>query len=127
MLAARCHEYGTPDVVVIEEIPDPVAGEGQVVVDVAAAAVNFPDVLLVADQYQVSIPPPFIPGSELAGTVRSVGPGVTTWRIGDRVMGSTMVGAFAQQVALPATSLAAVPDGLELEVAAAAGVAHRTA
>ena len=88
---------------------------------------NFPDVLLVADKYQITVPLPFIPGSELAGTVRSVGPGVTQWRIGDRVMGSTLVGAFAQQVALPVTSLVSVPDGIELWVAAAAGVAHRTA
>ena len=127
MLAARCLRYGGPDVLVVEEAPDPVAGDGHVVVDVAAAAVNFPDVLLVADKYQITVPLPFIPGSELAGTVRSVGPGVTQWSIGDRVMGSTLVGAFAQQVALPVTSLVSVPDGIELWVAAAAGVAHRTA
>ncbi len=127
MLAARCHTYGLPDVVEIEEIPDPVAGEGQVVVDVAAAAVNFPDVLLLADKYQISVPLPFIPGSELAGTVRSLGPGVTALAIGDRVMGASMVGAFAQQIALPETSLMPVPDSVELDVAAAAGVAHRTA
>jgi NADPH2:quinone reductase len=114
-------------VLVVEEVPDPVAGDGHVVVDVAAAAVNFPDVLFVADKYQITVPLPFIPGSELAGTVRSVGPGVTQWSIGDRVMGSTLVGAFAQQVALPVTSLVSVPDGIELWVAAAAGVAHRTA
>jgi NADPH2:quinone reductase len=127
MLAARCLRYGMPDVLVVEEVPDPVAGDGQVVVDVAAAAVNFPDVLLVADKYQITVPLPFIPGSELAGTVRSVGPGVTQWSIGDRVMASTLVGAFAQQVALPVASLVAVPDAIELWVAAAAGVAHRTA
>ncbi len=127
MLAARCLRYGSPDVVVVDEIPDPVAGEGQVVLDIAAAAVNFPDVLLVADKYQISVPTPFIPGSEMAGTVRSVGPGVTQWSIGDRVTGSALVGAFAQQVALPVTSLGPVPDGIDLWVAAAAGVAHRTA
>jgi NADPH2:quinone reductase len=127
MLAARCHHYGTPDVLVIEEVPDPIGGDGQVVVGVAAASVNFPDVLLVADKYQITVPPPFIPGSELAGTVRAVGPGVTEFHVGDRVMGSTMVGAFAQQIALPARSLVAIPDALDLQVAAAAGVAHRTA
>jgi NADPH2:quinone reductase len=127
MLAARCHTYGPPDVLVVEEVPDPVAATGQVVVEVAAAAVNFPDVLLVADHYQMTVPTPFIPGSELSGTVRSLGAGVTGLRVGDRVMGSTMVGAFAQQVALPARSLQPVPDGIDLELAAAAGVAHRTA
>jgi NADPH2:quinone reductase len=127
MLAARCHTYGPPDVVVVEEVPDPLAGEGQVVVDVAAAAVNFPDVLLVADKYQITVPLPFIPGSELAGMVRSLGPGVTSLAVGDRVVGASLVGAFAQQIALPATSLVSVPDSVELDVAAAAGVAHRTA
>ena len=73
MRAARCLEYGPPSSVVVVEVPDPVASEGQVVVDVAAAAVNFPDVLLVADQYQVHIPVPFTVGSEFAGTVRAVG------------------------------------------------------
>ena len=79
------------------------------VIGVAAASVNFPDVLLVADKYQITVPPPFIPGSELAGTVRAVGPGVTEFHVGDRVMGSTMVGAFAQQIALPARSLGRSP------------------
>jgi NADPH2:quinone reductase len=127
MLAARCLRYGGPEVLVVDEVPDPVARDGHVVVDVAVAAVNFPDVLLVAGKYQITVPLPFIPGSEFAGTVRSVGPGVTQWSIGDRVMGSTLVGAFAQQVALPVTSLVSVPDGIELWVAAAAGAAHRTA
>ena len=127
MLAARCHRYGPPDVLVVEEVPDPEAGEGQVVLDVAAAAVNFPDVLLVADKYQITLPVPFVPGSELAGTVRSLGPGVTGLAVGDRVAASMMFGAFAEQVAVPAATLTAVPDGIELWVAAAAGVAHRTA
>ena len=86
---------------------DPVAGGGKVVVDVAAAAVNFPDVLLVADQYQVHIPVPFTVGSEFAGTVRAVGPGVDGVAVGDRVMGSTMVGAFAEQVVVSASLAAA--------------------
>ena len=75
MRAARCLAYGPPSSVVVVEVPDPVATEGQVVVEVAAAAVNFPDVLLVADQYQIHIPVPFTVGSEFAGTVRAVGRG----------------------------------------------------
>jgi NADPH:quinone reductase len=124
--AARCTSYGSPDVVTVEEVPDPIAGPGQVVVDVAAAAVNFPDVLLVANRYQVHVPVPFTPGSEFAGTVRSVGRGVEHLSIGDRVMGSAMVGCFAEQVLVSHTSIQRVPDGLSLEVAAAAGVAYRT-
>jgi NADPH2:quinone reductase len=127
MLAARCHHYGPPDVLVVEELPDLLAGPGQAVVDVAAAAVNFPDVLLVADKYQITVPVPFVPGSEFAGTVRALGPGVTGLSVGDRVVGALLVGAFAQQVALPAPSLTPVPEAVALEVAAAAGVAHRTA
>ena len=127
MRAARCVAYGPPSSVVVVEVPDPVATEGQVVVEVAAAAVNFPDVLLVADQYQIHIPVPFTVGSEFAGTVRAVGAGVEGIAVGDRVMGSTMFGAFAEQIAVPARSLRPVDPGVELGTAAASGVAHATA
>jgi NADPH2:quinone reductase len=125
--AARCIEYGPPSSVVVVEVPDPVPSDGQVVVDVAAAAVNFPDVLLVADQYQVHIPVPFTVGSEFAGTVRSVGTGVETFAAGDRVKGSTMHGAFAEQVMVRASSLQRVGPAVDLPTAAASGVAHATA
>ena len=127
MRAARCIEYGPPSSVVVVEVPDPVPSDGQVVVDVAAAAVNFPDVLLVADQYQVHIPVPFTVGSEFAGTVRSVGAGVGTFAAGDRVKGSTMHGAFAEQVVVRASSLQRVGPTVDLSTAAASGVAHATA
>jgi NADPH2:quinone reductase len=96
-------------------------------VRVEAAAVNFPDVLLVAGEYQIKVPPPFVPGSELAGEVVEVAGDVTGVRVGDRVFGSTLVGAFAEQAAVAATSLTAIPDGVEAATAAAFGVAHRTA
>jgi NADPH2:quinone reductase len=112
---------------VVVELPDPVASEGQVVVDVAAAAVNFPDVLVVADRYQVTIPVPFTVGSEFAGTVRSVGAGVDQWSVGDRVMGSTLFGAFAEQIAVSAKALRPVDSTVDLATAAASGVAHATA
>lgn len=127
MRAARCTHYGPLEDVVVEEVPDPVAGPGQVVVDVAAAAVNFPDVLLVADRYQIHVDVPFTPGSEFAGTVRAVGPDVDGVAIGDRVMGALLVGGFAEQLVVPAAALEHVPDGVSLETAAAAGVAHNTA
>lgn len=112
---------------VVIEVEDPVPGPGQVVVDVAAAAVNFPDVLLVADRYQVHIPVPFTVGSEFAGTVRSMGADVDRFSIGDRVMGSTLMGAFAEQVVVNATSLRPVDETVDLATAAASGVAHATA
>jgi NADPH2:quinone reductase len=125
--AARCLEYGSPSSVVVVEVPEPVASEGQVVVDVAAAAVNFPDVLLVADQYQIHIPVPFTVGSEFAGTVRAVGAGVEGVAVGDRVKGSTLFGAFAEQIVVPARSLQPVDPAVDLATAAASGVAHATA
>jgi NADPH2:quinone reductase len=94
---------------------------------VAAAAVNYPDVLLVAGTYQLRIDPPFVPGSELAGEVVEVGRDVTAFAVGDRVMGTTLVGAFAEEAVVSASAVRPVPDGVDLHVAAAFGVAHRTA
>jgi NADPH:quinone reductase len=103
MRAAVCHEYGAPEVVKVEELPSPEVGPGQVLVRIAAAAVNFPDVLIVANEYQIKIPTPFIPGSEFAGVVTEVGDGVDTLAVGDRVFGTGIVGAFAEEVATAAT------------------------
>src|SRR5207247_11416839 len=75
MRAAVCHEYGAPDVVRVEDILSPEPAAGQVRVRINAAAVNFPDVLIVANEYQIKIPPPFVPGSEFAGLVAAVGDG----------------------------------------------------
>jgi NADPH:quinone reductase-like Zn-dependent oxidoreductase len=127
MRAARCLEYGPPKSVVVEELPDPVPGPDDVVVRVEAAALNYPDVLIVANKYQVSVPPPFIPGSEYAGTVESVGADVTTLAPGDAVAGTGIVGAFAQRVCAPAAALRAVPDGVSAAEAAAFGVVYQTA
>ena len=85
--AAVCPAYGPPDVVRIEELPTPAVAAGQVRVRVGAAAVNFPDVLLIANQYQVSVPPPFVPGSEFAGTIVETGEGTEGFAVGDRVTG----------------------------------------
>ncbi|BCI54342.1 alcohol dehydrogenase [Mycolicibacterium litorale] len=127
MRAAVCAAYGPPEVVRVEELPSPAPGPGEVVVRVGAAAVNFPDVLLVAGRYQVSVPTPFVPGSEFAGTVIGTGFATTGFGIGDRVVGTGMFGAFAEEVAVAAAVLSPVPDGIDDRVAAASGVAHRTA
>ena len=92
-----------------------------------AAAVNFPDILFVADQYQFSIPVPFTVGSEFAGTVRLVGADVDALSIGDRVRGTTTFGAFAEQIVVAASSLQRVHPDVDLATAAASGVAHQTA
>lgn len=127
MRAAICPEYGPPEVVRVEERPAPEAGPGQVGVRVQAAAVNFPDVLLVANTYQVSIPPPFIPGSEFAGIVDEIGSEVTGFAVGDAVTGTGMFGAFAERVVMDAAGVAPIPDGVDVFTAAASGVAYRTA
>ena len=127
MRGAVCRAYGPPEAVELDGVELPALGAGQVRVAVHAAAVNFPDVLLVAGEYQIPVPPPFVPGSELAGEVVEVAGDVSSVRIGDRVFGSTLVGAFAEEAVVAATSLTAVPDGVDAATAAAFGVAHRTA
>jgi NADPH2:quinone reductase len=125
--AALCRSYGGPDVVEITDVPAPELGPGQARVRVHVGAVNFPDVLVIADTYQVSAPTPFIPGSEFAGVVTEVADGVDTVAVGDRVFGSTFIGAFAEEVCVGTGALARVPDSVEDRVAAAFGVAYRTA
>ena len=125
--AAVCPEYGPPEVVRIEDIADPAVAADQVGVRVEAAAVNFPDVLLVANRYQISVPPPFVPGSEFAGVVDEVGSTKGGFAVGDRLTGTGMFGAFAERVAVDPAALAPIPDGVDVATAAAFGVAHRTA
>jgi NADPH2:quinone reductase len=127
MLAVRCLRYGPPEQLELAEVPDPVPGPGEVVVDVGAAAVNFTDLLFIADRYQVRVPLPFTPGSEFAGTVSAVGDDVPQRRVGDRVAGQVMTGAFAGKVRVAADDVAPVPSGADLCSAAATGVAFRTA
>jgi len=111
----------------MRDVPDVSPGPGEVVVAVAAAGVNFPDVLTIADKYQVSTPLPFTPGSEFAGRVSALGEGVTGLSVGEEVMGSAIAGAFAEQVVAPAASLSPVPAGLDMVHAAAFRVAYATA
>ena len=127
MRAAICRTHGTPEVVVVDELPAPPLGAGQVRARVNAAAVNFPDVLIVADEYQVKIATPFVPGSEFAGEVIEVAPDVEGLAPGDRVFGTTFVGAFAEEVVVPSGSLTRTPPTVGDPAAAAFGVAHRTA
>ena len=127
MRAAVCPAYGPPDVVRVEEQQSPSVAAGQVRVRVRAAAVNFPDVLLIANQYQISVPAPFVPGSEFAGVIVETGSGTDAFVVGDRVTGTGMYGAFAEEVAVASAGLALIPDGIDDRTAAAFGVAYRTA
>ncbi len=127
MRAAVCPAYGPPDVVRIEEQQSPAVAAGQVRVRVGAAAVNFPDVLLIANQYQISVPVPFVPGSEFAGVIVETGSEAIGFAVGDRVTGTGMYGAFAEEVTVATAGLAPIPDGIDDRTAAAFGVAYRTA
>jgi NADPH2:quinone reductase len=125
--AALCRVYGGPDVVEIADVPAPELTPGTARVRVHVGAVNFPDVLVIANTYQMPASLPFIPGSEFAGEVVEVADGVTTVAAGDRVFGSVFIGAFADEVVVSASSLARIPDGVDDVTAAAFGVAYRTA
>jgi NADPH:quinone reductase len=125
--AAVCPEYGPPEVVRIEEQSPQALGDGQVRVQVTAAAVNYPDVLLVAGTYQITVPPPFVVGSEFAGVIVQSASGRGDLAVGDRVAGTGMYGAFAEEVVVAAGGLTRIPHGVDDRTAAAFGVAHRTA
>jgi NADPH2:quinone reductase len=125
MRAVVCRSYGAPEDLVLDDVPDPVPGPGQLLVRVHAAAVNFPDVLFIAGKYQVKIPPPFIPGNEIAGEVIAAGEGAPH-SPGQRVSGTTF-GAFAEQALLDASQAELMPDDADFASAAAFGVTYRTA
>jgi NADPH2:quinone reductase len=118
MLAIVVAELGGPEVLVLDECPAPVAGPGQVVVQVAAAGVNFIDIYRRSGVYRQ--PVPYVPGHEGAGTVTAVGQGVTEFAVGDRVAWNDCPGSYAQQLAADPDKLVPVPPGVDLKVAAAA-------
>jgi NADPH2:quinone reductase len=119
MKAVLCKQFGPPESLVVEELPSPKAGAGEVVITVKAASVNFPDVLIIQNKYQFKPPLPFSPGSELAGVVREVGPGVTNVRPGDRVIAFTTYGAFAEEVKTDAVRLLPLPQQMDFVTGAA--------
>ena len=94
---------GGPETLIMADLPDPVAGPGQVVVAVKACSINYPDVLIIEDKYQMKPPRPFAPGSEVSGVVESVGEGVTDFKPGDRVLCTTGAGGLVVNIAVPAT------------------------
>ena len=127
MRAYHVVEFGPPSALQLNEVDDLVPGEGQIVVDVAAAGINYPDALVVSGRYQILPPRPFVPGKELAGFVRAVGPGVTGFAPGDRVLGQLEYGAFAEQAVANAADAFHLPDGLGFADATALGLVYQTA
>ena len=126
MKALLCKSLGLPDTLVYEDVPDPVPGPGQVVVDMKAAGVNFPDALVIQGKYQFKPPLPFAPGAELAGVVSAVGEGVRNAKVGDRVIGSCPYGAFAEKVLVRASHLIPLPKGMSYELGASFTLAYGT-
>jgi NADPH2:quinone reductase len=119
MRAVVCNQLGPLETLVLEDRAAPEAGEGQVVVDVKAAGVNFVDGLLCQGRYQIKPPTPFVPGGEVAGEVSAIGPGVDGVSIGDRVIAFTGFGGFADRAVVPALSLVPMPDNISFSQAAA--------
>ena len=113
-----CKEFGPVESHVIEDIPEPEAGDGQVVVDIKATGISFPDVLIVQGLYQFKPPFPFSPGSEIAGIVSSVGNGVTKFKEGDRVMGNIGSGGLVEKGAFFETQLMSLPESMDFKIAA---------
>jgi len=126
MKAVLCKAYGPPDSLVVEDVPSPTAGPGEVVITVKAAGVNFPDVLIIENKYQVKPPLPFSPGSEVAGLVKAAGDGVADWKPGDAVSAITAYGGFAEEVKTDARRLVPLADGMDFAVAAAFGLTYAT-
>jgi len=117
--AVVARRHGGPDVVEISEVDDPVPGPGQILVEVEACSVTFPDLLMLGDMYQFKPGLPFIPGGEVAGVVRQVGPGVEGFDPGARVLGSTgSVGGMAELAVTRADSTVALPAGADPDDAA---------
>ncbi|MHB8285048.1 MAG: NADPH:quinone oxidoreductase family protein [Caulobacteraceae bacterium] len=119
MRALLSKAIGGPDTLVVEEVAEPVAGAGEVKIAVRACAVNFPDVLIIEDKYQVRPPRPFSPGAEVAGVVEAVGAGVDGFAVGDRVIAWTGSGGMAEKLVAPAVQCLAMPDGMSFDEAAA--------
>jgi NADPH2:quinone reductase len=116
--ALLCKQFGPPESLVLEDVPSPKPGPGDVVVSIKAASVNFPDVLIIQNKYQFKPPLPFSPGSELAGVVKEIGEGVKNVKPGDKVIAFTTYGAFAEEVKTEATRLLPMPEGMDFPSAA---------
>ena len=126
MKAIVCKAWGLPETLVIEEQADLEPAAGEIVIDIMAAGVNFPDVLIIQNKYQFKPELPFTPGNELAGTVHAVGAGVTQYKVGDKVFAFVPQGAFAQQVKVTADAVLPMAAGMGFDTAAAITLTYGT-
>jgi len=126
MRALVCKEYGPPESLVIEEQDDPVPGSGEILVDVVAAGINFPDVLSIAGKYQVKTPTPFVPGNEASGVVSALGPDTRHYSVGDKVIIMTRGAAFAEKCVADENTTMPLPEGLDFKQGAGFAVTYGT-
>ncbi|MGB7372671.1 NADPH:quinone oxidoreductase family protein [Pontixanthobacter sp.] len=119
MKALLSKEVGGPETLVVEDIAEPVAAAGEVLIKVAACAINFPDTLIIRDMYQFKPPRPFSPGGEISGTIEALGDGVEGWKVGDKVLAGVGSGGLREKITAPAASLFRVPNFVELPQASA--------
>ena len=126
MKALVCTALGPAETLTLMDVERPAAGKGEVLVDVAYAALNFFDTLIIEGKYQLKPEPPFSPAGEFSGRVAAVGPGVEGFAVGDRVMGYAGYGAARETIAVPARNLAHVPERLSLDKAAGLSIAYGT-
>ena len=126
MKAVMCKTYGPPEDLVMEDVPDPVPGEKEAVIEVYAASLNFPDGLQIQGKYQFQPPMPFTPGSEVGGVIKSVGPGFEGFNVGDRVMAIPGIGGLAEQGLVKADSVHKIPDNMDFKTAAGFAMVYTT-
>ena len=126
MKALLCESYGPPANLQLRDVPDPVPGPKEVLLEVHACSVNFPDTLIIEGKYQVRPPLPFAPGSDVAGRVVATGEAVRRLKVGDEVVAFTRVGGFAEQLAVPETSCFPKPPQMSAPVAASFLMAYGT-
>ncbi len=127
MRAILCKSYGPAENLVLEEVDDPRPGSGEVVVDVHAASLNFPDTLQIEGKYQYQPPLPFSPGSEVGGIIRELGPDVEGFAVGDRVMANPGIGGMAERVLVSTANLRRIPDNMDFATAAGFSMVYNTA
>ncbi len=126
MKAVLCKAFGPAETLVLEEVASPEPKKNEVLLQVHAAGVNFPDTLIIEGKYQFKPPFPFSPGGEAAGVVGAVGEKVSHVKPGDRVMALTGWGSFAEEVAVPGYNVMPIPDGMDFASAAAFGMTYGT-
>lgn len=126
MQTVLCKSYGPPENLTLEDVADPEPGDGQVLIDVYAAGLNYPDTLQIAGKYQFQPPFPFTPGAEVAGTVAEVGDGVQHVKPGDRVMALPGIGGMAERVVADAHAVAPIPSSMDFDTAAGFALVYGT-